>query len=34
VGGKPVDKLWPNNKKAYKSTNKEKNKKINKGKTQ
>jgi hypothetical protein len=34
VGGKPVDNLWPNDKKPYKSNNKEKNGKLNKGKTQ
>jgi hypothetical protein len=34
VGGKPVDKLWPNRKTPYKSTNKEKTNKLNKGKTQ
>jgi hypothetical protein len=29
VGGKPVDKLWPNIKKPYKSIAKEKNRKLN-----
>jgi hypothetical protein len=30
VGGKPVDKLWPNNKKPYKSSKREKKEKKNK----